>query len=204
MIRRPPRSTQSRSSAASDVYKRQLRKRHGKKLINKLAAVIPEKALKQVALEYWEEAILKSWVKITEEFDAARAENGITEEELTARLYWRVIGLVKGMDIYGAALIPVQTSKRTKTELSRVFPEAFLLGVRHDYLLFVDLESKTHIEKYKYSAITQAACLPGILIITILGFSYHFETSAAFEALSLINLFRDYNKLEQGQGMAVV
>src|SRR5450756_3172641 len=29
MIRRPPRSTQSRSSAASDVYKRQL-KRHGK------------------------------------------------------------------------------------------------------------------------------------------------------------------------------
>src|SRR5659263_440507 len=29
MIRRPPRSTQSRSSAASDVYKRQVRKRPG-------------------------------------------------------------------------------------------------------------------------------------------------------------------------------
>src|SRR5680860_340314 len=28
MIRRPPRSTQSRSSAASDVYKRQVRKRY--------------------------------------------------------------------------------------------------------------------------------------------------------------------------------
>ena len=29
MIRRPPRSTQSRSSAASDVYKRQLREHEG-------------------------------------------------------------------------------------------------------------------------------------------------------------------------------
>eukprot|EP00657_Telonema_sp_P-1_P010451 TRINITY_DN489_c0_g1_i11.p2 TRINITY_DN489_c0_g1~~TRINITY_DN489_c0_g1_i11.p2 ORF type:complete len:107 (+),score=38.06 TRINITY_DN489_c0_g1_i11:113-433(+) len=30
MIRRPPRSTQSRSSAASDVYKRQLQMHHGR------------------------------------------------------------------------------------------------------------------------------------------------------------------------------
>ena len=42
MIRRPPRSTQSRSSAASDVYKRQIQRRH-----QKLIEIAPSPSLNQ-------------------------------------------------------------------------------------------------------------------------------------------------------------
>ena len=40
MIRRPPRSTQSRSSAASDVYKRQVVANAEKKLVSKHADLV--------------------------------------------------------------------------------------------------------------------------------------------------------------------
>ena len=40
MIRRPPRSTQSRSSAASDVYKRQLRRRFGEVIDHALQGLL--------------------------------------------------------------------------------------------------------------------------------------------------------------------
>ena len=53
MIRRPPRSTQSRSSAASDVYKRQLHGHHGEppatfaQVAELLARVSPEELLRR-------------------------------------------------------------------------------------------------------------------------------------------------------------
>src|SRR5450756_1167171 len=46
MIRRPPRSTQSRSSAASDVYKRQALDRAAGRA-NGIAAITPERVIRE-------------------------------------------------------------------------------------------------------------------------------------------------------------
>ena len=51
MIRRPPRSTQSRSSAASDVYKRQV-KRCAEKLVE--AGYLRSNVKKGVGVEYYD------------------------------------------------------------------------------------------------------------------------------------------------------
>src|SRR5659263_162240 len=61
MIRRPPRSTQSRSSAASDVYKRQMKNHPGDIRIDDYRYDLPQERIARYPLPERDESKLLLW-----------------------------------------------------------------------------------------------------------------------------------------------
>eukprot|EP01017_Pseudomicrothorax_dubius_P024645 TRINITY_DN2617_c0_g1_i5.p1 TRINITY_DN2617_c0_g1~~TRINITY_DN2617_c0_g1_i5.p1 ORF type:complete len:407 (+),score=78.77 TRINITY_DN2617_c0_g1_i5:23-1222(+) len=177
----------------------ELKKRFGRKLLSKIGLIVPETIMKQQPTEVWEEKIVQAWSKMTRELDeyGRKCSQEGKPVDLKRFAQFSLINSVKDLDFYGASLYWVRTHKKTLTEIQRPFLEHFWLGIRHDFVMFLEPEKKRPLEKYMYAAITDVTQQPGAVQLTICSFKYTFETTNGFEIVSLINFYRSLHNLNK-------